>query len=264
MACQPSVTSDSSVAMFLIRIRWRSRSSLSSLMMPAFGLADDVVDEGLVHRPGVDLALDRLDRTIVEPERLGDEVGRPRRDPGLARRGKRCVVGVGEKRVDRARHVLRRRRGGSRSSPRRRGRRSRSRRWRRNCRRWDRLRAARSSPARRRLRRRLRRPGLLVPEASGALRHSRPWPAQWIGPHHEIRRPVRSPAVRAGSAVPARAARPTPIQVLRRVVTISLLERGSRPRCGSERKRTTHCRSNRDCLDGHIIFTWHYLISIPM
>ena len=63
------------------------------------GLALDIVDERLVERPGVDAALDRLDRAVIEAERLGDEIGRPRRDPGTAGRGKSRVGGVGEERL---------------------------------------------------------------------------------------------------------------------------------------------------------------------
>ena len=76
------------------------------------GIALDVVDVGLVHRPGVDEALGPVllvvDRSTVEAERLGEPVVVAGVEPGLLGRLERGVAGSGHEGVDRLVHRRRR------------------------------------------------------------------------------------------------------------------------------------------------------------
>src|SRR5581483_9598414 len=74
-------------------------------------LAGDVVEEGLVERPGIEAALDVLDRAVIEAEGFRDEIGRAGGDPGRARRGELLSGRIGEEGGDRLLHPLRRGRG---------------------------------------------------------------------------------------------------------------------------------------------------------
>ena len=72
------------------------------------GFSLDIVDERLIHGPSIDLALNLLDRTVIETERFGQEIGRPRFHPGRPGSGE-CRVGRGsEQRIDRLPQLLRR------------------------------------------------------------------------------------------------------------------------------------------------------------
>ena len=77
------------------------------------GVALDVVDVGLVHRPGVDLALGSVvgvvDRAVVEPERLGRAVVVAGGEPRVLGGRKGRVGRVGEEGLDRGLHLGRRR-----------------------------------------------------------------------------------------------------------------------------------------------------------
>ena len=84
-----------------------------SLTTPARRVAFDVVDVGLVERPGVDQALGAVflvvDRPAVEPECFGEPVVVTGRQPGLLGGFQRLVGRIGQEGVDG--HVqLRRRR----------------------------------------------------------------------------------------------------------------------------------------------------------
>ena len=59
-----------------------------------------VVDQALVERPGVHLALPVVDDGVAEPEALGLLVGHPGREPGLLRRRLGGLRRVGQEGVD--------------------------------------------------------------------------------------------------------------------------------------------------------------------
>ena len=73
-------------------------------MMPAVGVALDVVDVGLVERPGVDLALRPVvgvvDRAIVEAEDLGGSVQLAAGEPASLAACEGGLGGVGDEGVD--------------------------------------------------------------------------------------------------------------------------------------------------------------------
>ena len=70
-------------------------------MRPACGIAFDVVDVGLVHRPGVDGAFDLFDGAVIEAVGLGLQIGGPGRHPGRAGGLQRVVRWRREEGVDR-------------------------------------------------------------------------------------------------------------------------------------------------------------------
>ena len=119
MACQPVemlVSPPSSLAATRTSVVISGTPAVS-LTMPAVGVALDVVDVGLVERPGVDLALGPVvgvvDRAIVEAEGLGGAVQRrgrratpawpPRGCPRWGRRRRRRCVRL--QRLGLRRHV---------------------------------------------------------------------------------------------------------------------------------------------------------------
>ena len=106
MACQPVemfVSPPSSLAATSTSVVI-SGTPAASLMMPAVGVALDVVDVGLVERPGVDLALGPVvgvvDRAVVEAEGLGGAVQHAAVEPRLLGGVERGVGGVGDEGVE--------------------------------------------------------------------------------------------------------------------------------------------------------------------
>ena len=153
MACQPVemlLSPPSSLAATRTSVVI-SGTPAASLTMPAVGVALDVVDVGLVERPGVDLTLRPVvgvvDRAVVEAEDLGGSVDLAAGEPGVLGRLEGRVGGVGDEGVDGGLQ----RRGRRRWSRRRRRRPGRRRWWRRPARprrrapRWPRRRCRSSS-----------------------------------------------------------------------------------------------------------------------